>query len=88
LEIKLKVTFDSKRVYAVTLDNMDILSAKEAETAFNTISDLRKAGCNNVMYCLSFRLACSSPKDKKAVQKVGVNRVKRAYNYFAKELGV
>jgi hypothetical protein len=37
---------------------------------------------------LSFRLACSSPKDKKAVQKVGVNRVKRAYNYFAKELGV
>jgi hypothetical protein len=88
LEFKLKVTFDSKRVYTVTLDNMDIFQAKEAQIAFNTISDLRRAGCNNVMCCLSFRMACTSPKDKKAVQKVGVNRVKSAYNYFAKSFGV
>ena len=85
----MKVTFDSKRVYTVTLDNMmDIFQAKEAQIAFNTISDLRRAGCNNVMCCLGFRMACTSPKDKKAVQKVGVNRVKSAYNYFAKSFGV
>ena len=67
---------------------MNFSQAREAQTAFNTISDLRKAGCNNVMYCLGFRMACTSPKDKKAVRKVGAKRVKAAYDYFAKSFGV
>jgi len=61
--------------------------AKKAKEAFEVTSALRKAGAKNLMYCLSFRLACSSSSDIAAVQKVGVVRVKQAYDYFAKEFG-
>ena len=88
LEFKLKIEIDSNYVYSVTIGHMNFTQAKEAKEAFKIIADLRKAGCNNVMYCLGFRMACTSPKDKKAVQKVGVRRVKAAYDYFAKSFGV
>jgi hypothetical protein len=62
-------------------------TAKKAKKAFEVTSALRKAGAKNLMYCLSFRLACTSSSDLAAVQKVGVTKVKQAYDYFAKEFG-
>jgi hypothetical protein len=61
--------------------------AKKAFDAFKVMTDLRKAGANNLMYCLSFRKSVTSKKDQIAVSKVGVKRVKKAFDFFAREFG-
>ena len=61
--------------------------ANKAKDAFEVMSALRKAGANNLMYCLAWRKSVTSQRDRKAVSIVGTNRVKRAFDFFAREFG-
>lgn len=86
----MKVQYKSDLVftYEVTLADLSKTHARQTQNAFTVIKELRNAGARNVMCCLGFRLACTSAKDKKAVQKVGVRKVKEAYDFLAREFGV
>jgi len=61
--------------------------ANKAKDAFEVMAALRKAGANNLMYCLAWRKSVTSKRDRKAVSIVGTNRVKKAFDFFAREFG-
>jgi len=61
--------------------------ANKAKDAFEVMAALRKAGASNLMYCLAWRKSVTSKKDKKAVSIVGTSRVKKAFDFFAREFG-
>jgi|APGre2960657468_1045069.scaffolds.fasta_scaffold85404_2 hypothetical protein len=79
------IDIKSDPLYQVSLNGLTKIQAQKLSKAFTVIKALRKAGANNVMYCLSFRAAATSPKDKAAVEKVGVAKVKEAFDFIARE---
>ena len=79
------IDIKSDPVYQVSLNGLTKIQAQKLSKAFTVIKALRKAGATNVMYCLSFRAAATSLKDKAAVEKVGVDKVKEAFDFIARE---
>ena len=79
------IDIKSDPLYQVNLNGLTKSHALKLSKTFAVMKALRKAGATNVMYCLSFRSAATSLKDKKAVEKVGVDKVKEAFDFLAKE---
>ncbi len=86
---KMIVKINKQALYCINL-NLPVnneVDANKAKDAFQVLTDLRQAGARNLMYCLSWRKSVTSKRDKKAVAIVGASRVKRAFDFFAREFG-
>ena len=83
----IKVNKQSLFCLSLNLPVNNEADVNKAKDAFEVLIALRKAGANNLMYCLSWRKSVTSKKDKKAVALVGASRVKKAFDFFAREFG-